>query len=66
MGIFRFLDAKGYIIMIVMMSLGIGLRNAGFVPLNWIQTFYTGLGTALALAGILFLYEYIKVKRYPG
>lgn len=49
--VFRFFDRKSYIMMMVMMSFGIGMRAAGLFP-NWfIAFFYTGLGLALALAG---------------
>lgn len=51
----RFLDLKGYLIMAFMMSFGFGLRLSGIVP-NWFFAFfYTGLGSALALAGASFL-----------
>lgn len=51
----RFLDAKGYLIMAVMMGGGIGLRVAGLIPAWFVSFFYTGLGTALALTGAGFL-----------
>ena len=38
-------------------ELGAGLRLSGIVPDWFIAFFYTGLGTALALTGILFLKE---------
>ncbi len=47
-----FLDAKGYAIMAVMMSGGFGMRALGLVPDWFVAFFYTGLGTALALAGV--------------
>lgn len=50
----NFFDLKSYIIMIVMMSGGIWLRSSGLVPDVFIAVFYTGLGTALAFAGVLF------------
>lgn len=61
-GVFRFLSARGYITMVLMMCMGVGLRYAGIVSLSWIQTFYTGLGTALALAGLLFVIEFLIKK----
>ena len=55
----KFFDLKAYIIMAVMMGGGIGLRAAGVFP-NWfVAFFYTGLGCALALAGVLFIKNYI-------
>ena len=51
----RFLDLKGYLIMAFMMSFGFGLRLTELIP-NWFFAFfYTGLGSALALAGASFL-----------
>jgi len=58
---FRFFDARGYIIMAFMMTLGIGLRVSGVVPDVYIAVFYTGLGASLLTAGVLFLINYIRV-----
>lgn len=55
MHVLRFFDVKGYIIMAVMMGGGIALRSFGLVPPWFIAFFYTGLGVALAFAGITFL-----------
>ena len=52
---YRFFDAKSYILMAFMMTLGITLRRSGFVPEYFFTWFYTGLGTALSIAGIRFL-----------
>ncbi|MGM9619636.1 MAG: hypothetical protein ACI3W8_07390 [Oscillospiraceae bacterium] len=52
--VWHFFDLKAYIIMAVMMGGGIWLRSSGLVPDVFIAVFYTGLGCALALAGILF------------
>lgn len=56
----RFFDVKGYIIMAIMMGGGIGLRACGVIPGWFVAFFYTGLGIALALAGVGFLIHYIK------
>lgn len=50
----HFFDLKSFIIMAIMMTGGIALRVSGIVPSVFIAVFYTGLGSALALAGILF------------
>lgn len=50
----HFFDLKSFIIMAIMMSGGIALRVSGIAPSVFIAIFYTGLGSALALAGILF------------
>lgn len=52
--IWHFFDLKSYIIMAVMMGGGIWLRSSGLAPDVFIAVFYTGLGCALALAGVLF------------
>lgn len=55
----KFFDLKSFIIMAFMMSGGIGLRASGVAPERFIAVFYTGLGAALLLAGILFGVQYI-------
>ena len=55
----RFFDLKAYIIMAIMMGGGIGLRAAGVFPDQFVAFFYTGLGSALALAGVLFLRSFL-------
>lgn len=56
----RFFDLKAYIIMAVMMGGGIGLRAAGVFPNQFVAFFYSGLGCALASAGILFIRNFIS------
>ena len=53
-----FFDKKSYILMIFMMGLGIALRSTGIAPDIFIAVFYTGLGAALTVAGILFIRTY--------
>lgn len=50
----KFFDRKAFAIMAVMMTGGIGLRVSGIAPERFIAVFYTGLGAALLLAGLLF------------
>ncbi|MGN0621305.1 MAG: hypothetical protein ACI4I9_05520 [Porcipelethomonas sp.] len=50
----NFFDLKAYCIMAFMMGGGIWLRSSGLVPDTFIAVFYTGLGLALALAGVMF------------
>ena len=50
----KFFDVKSFIIMAVMMTGGILLRSLHLVPAVFVAVFYTGLGAALLLAGILF------------
>ena len=65
----KFFDVKSFVIMAVMITGGIALRNSGLAPLRFIAFFYTGLGASLFLAGILFGVNFVKmingkVKRY--
>lgn len=55
----HFFDLKAYLMMACMMGGGVGLRAAGIFPDTFIAFFYTGLGCALASAGILFLKNHI-------
>ncbi|MDE6732159.1 MAG: hypothetical protein K2J77_04710 [Oscillospiraceae bacterium] len=50
----KFFDVKSFIIMAVMMTGGILLRSLHLAPTVFIAVFYTGLGAALLLAGIMF------------
>ena len=58
--VWHFFDLKAYCIMAVMMGGGIWLRSSGLVPDVFIAVFYTGLGCALTLAGILFWVMYFR------
>ena len=58
--VFKFFDKKGYIMMACMMGFGIALRASGLVPDWFIAFFYTGLGAALAVAGVSFVLRYFK------
>ena len=55
----NFFDLKAYLIMTCMMSGGIGFRAAGIFPEMFIAFFYSGLGFALALAGVIFTRNYL-------
>ncbi len=54
----NFFDLKSFLIMVCMMTFGIAIRALSLLPDGFIAFFYTGLGTALASAGILFLIRY--------
>lgn len=60
MPFYYFFDKKSFIIMAIMMSGGIMIRTLNLAPEIFIAIFYTGLGSSLFLAGILFLKNYIK------
>ena len=55
----KFFDVKSFI-MAVMMTDGIWLRSSGVAPDWFISFFYTGLGTSLLLAGLLFACNFAK------
>ena len=57
--ILKFFDRKSFCIMAFMMTFGIGLRTSGLCPDIFIAVFYSGLGTALVLAGLAFTGNYI-------
>ena len=56
----NFFDLKSYCIMAFMMGGGIWLRVSGYVPVSFIAVSYTGIGCALAFAGILFCWRFIQ------
>ena len=55
----KFFDVKSFI-MAVMMTGGIWLRSSGVAPDWFISFFYSGLGTSLLLAGLLFACNFAK------
>ena len=56
----HFFDLKSYIIMAVMMSGGVSLRILGVLPTTFVAFFYTGVGAALMLAGVMFFCKYAR------
>ncbi|MEG1537693.1 MAG: hypothetical protein RR387_05355 [Clostridiales bacterium] len=60
--IWNFFDVKAYCIMTVMMGGGIWLRSSGLAPTVFIAVFYTGLGCALAMAGIVLEKYFLRSK----
>ncbi len=61
----KFFDGKSFVIMAVMMSGGIWLRRSGVAPEWFIAVFYSGLGAALLLAGLLFGRNYLQSLLRP-
>ena len=59
----HFFDRKAYLIMACMMSGGIGFRAAGIFPEIFIAFFYSGLGLALASAGVIFTGNYLSYNQ---
>lgn len=62
----HFFDLKAYIIMVCMMGGGIGLRAAGVFTDIFISFVYSGLGCAFALAGVIFIKNYIGYEKLKG
>ncbi len=60
--VWHFFDLKAYLIMAVMMGGGIWLRSSGLVPDVFIAVFYTGLGCALASAGVILGIMFFRYK----
>ena len=56
----KFFDVKSFVIMAVMMTGGIYIRESGLGPEIFIAVFYSGLGASLLLAGILFGRNYFR------
>ena len=56
----KFFDKKSFAIMQFMICGGIALRKSGRVSEHFIAVFYTGLGSALLLTGLLFAQHYIQ------
>lgn len=59
----KFFDKKSFLIMAFMITFGVILRNSGWVSERFIAIFYTGLGFALFMAGVLFLINFFKYNR---
>lgn len=59
----HFFDLKAYMIMACMMGGGIGFRAAGVFPDKFIAFFYSGVGCALALAGVLFIRNFLSYEQ---
>lgn len=60
---YKFFDLKSFLIMAFMISFGIIIRSFHLLPERFIAVFYTGLGTALFMAGVLFGRNYIQAYR---
>lgn len=53
--IWKFMSAKGYILIGFMMSMGIGLGHIPGMPQAFFASFYTGLGTGLGYGAVKYL-----------
>lgn len=62
MKIWEFLDKSSYILMFFMMTFRMILRFSGLLPNFFFEFFYSGLGFALSLSGLSFLFLAYKYK----
>lgn len=60
---FSFFDAKGWIIMTLMMTMGITIRVFHLLPDSFISVFCTGLSVALMITGALFVRYWWRRRR---
>ena len=60
--LFAFFDAKGYIMMALMISLGIFLRRSNLIEPEILYNFYVLMGTPLLVSALRFYYAF---WRYP-
>jgi hypothetical protein len=63
--LFSFMTWKSYIIVLIMVSMGIGLRHSS-IPKRYLSILYNGIGLALFLSGIRyfrFFFQLIFAKR---
>lgn len=58
---FNFFDKKSYIMMFFMITLGIIMRF--FMPLKCVAMFYSGLGVALFLSGVMLFKNYMTTTK---
>ena len=58
--LFSFLDFKGYILMICLISLGVFLKITNIIPMLYLGTFYISLGLSLLSTAISFVYSGIR------
>ncbi len=58
--LFAFFDLRGYVLIIFMMGLGISLKYIPGMPVEFFAGFYPGLGIALSIAGVRYLYSWCR------
>lgn len=64
--LFAFLNLRGYILILFMMGLGVCLKFIPGMPAEFFAGFYPGLGTALSIAGLRYLYSWYKAVFKTG
>ena len=62
--VFAFMTWKSYIIVLIMVSMGIGLRHS-LIPKQYLSILYNGIGLALFLSGIRYFRFFFRLF-FPG
>ena len=62
--VFAFMTWKSYIIVLIMVSMGIGLRHSS-IPKQYLSILYNGIGLALFLSGIRYFRFFFRLL-FPG
>lgn len=60
--IWQFFDVPSYIIMFVMITFGVTLRNSGLLSSEAIAAMYSGIGSALFLSGLRYILAFFRKK----
>jgi hypothetical protein len=60
--IFAFQDWRSYVLVLIMMSMGIIVRNTGFIPMILKTPGYYTIGTALSLSSIRYYQVFFKSR----
>ena len=60
--VWHMMPVKSYFIMAFMITFGVLIRRCSAVPLSFIASFYVGLGSALAMAGVIYISAFLCPK----
>ena len=60
--VWNIMPLKSYIIMAFMITFGVLLRSCQVIPRSFIASFYVGLGSALMMAGIIYISAFLCPK----
>ena len=58
--VFAFQEWKSYVLIAVMMSMGIFLRNTTLIPRQWVSPVYVGIGLAMFIDSYLYYKAFFK------
>lgn len=60
--VWHMMPVKSYLIMAFMITFGVLFRRCPAVPSSFIASFYVGLGSALAMAGVIYISVFLCPK----